>query len=271
MRLKILLAYDGGAYCGWQIQEKPNAPPTIQGAVEAALFAVLRRNIRIYGAGRTDSGVHAFGQVAHFDVESTRQNLELDWRKTLNSQLPGDIRILSAEIVQDNFHARKDAFSKTYVYNFWTDAAFIPPHLAKYAWNCGILDFSAMRNALPFFYGEHGFASFQNAGSTTKTDVRTVFDIRLEELPAVNWFPAHLPMLRLVVTANGFLKQMVRNMAGFIMYVGKGKTCAAELPHIIAARDRRALPSPTAPAAGLSLARVYYHKAALAGMGIQVY
>ena len=117
MRLKLLLAYVGTRYSGWQIQEKPSPPPTIQGELEAALRTICGHNVRAHGSGRTDSGVHAHGQVVHCDVPDSRAGL--DWRNSLNAILPRDIRVLHAQRAAPDFHARKDALRKTYAYQFW--------------------------------------------------------------------------------------------------------------------------------------------------------
>lgn len=258
MRVKITLAYDGTNYRGWQIQEKPDPPPTIQGAVETALFTLLRTKTRIFGAGRTDSGAHAHGQVAHFDVEERPRLKALDWRKALNAVLPYDIRVISAHLASDTFNARNDALFKTYTYQFWTETTFTPPFLRNYAWACGSLDAQAIRMAIPCLIGKHDFASFKNAGTETKSTEREIFDIALRETTQFAFYPPHSPILLLSVTANGFLKQMVRNIAGFLAAVGAGKADAADAAKILSKKDRRALPNATAPAHGLTLAHVSY-------------
>jgi len=256
MRLKMVLAYVGSAYSGWQIQEKPSPPPTIQGALEAALRIVTGQHIRVFGSGRTDAGVHAHGQVAHCNVPDDRA--EQDWRRCLNALLPADIRILSAGPVHESFHARKDALSKTYVYQFWTEQGFTPPALLPFVWSCGSLNVEVMREALPHLAGKQDFASLQNAGTDMESTVRHISSLELQALPPLPYYPPHAPMLALYVTANGFLKQMVRNLAGLLAACGRGRLNAADIPAILAACDRRALPSPTAPAAGLALVNVVY-------------
>ena len=256
MRLRLVLAYLGTAYSGWQIQEKPCPPPTIQGRLEAALHRLTGRQIRIFGSGRTDAGVHAHAQVAHCDVPDTRAGQ--DWRRCLNALLPDDIRVLGAFPALPDFHARKDACCKTYVYQFWQEHAFIPPALTPFVWSCGPLDVAAMLAALPCLQGEHDFASLQNAGTDIDGTVRRISHLELETMPQQSFYPTHAPLLRLRVTANGFLKQMVRNIAGLVVACGRGKLDAGQIPTILAACDRRALPSPTAPPGGLTLAQVEY-------------
>lgn len=254
MRLKLTLAYDGSAYCGWQLQRKTNPPPTIQGAVETALFTLLRQPVRVHGAGRTDSGVHALGQVAHCDVPER----SWDWQKRLNCVLPADIRVLGAVCASNDFHARKDAIAKTYIYRFWQEPAFVAPDLRNYVWQCGPLDMEAITAGLAGFKGEHDFASFQNAGTDVKSTTRELTRISITAVQPVGWLPPHLPMLTLALTGSGFLKQMVRNIAGFIVAIGRRKLGWSDLAAIMDKKSRAALPVATAPARALYLASVQY-------------
>lgn len=258
MRLKLVIAYKGTDFQGWQIQEKESAPPTVQGEIEKALYKITSQKIRIFGAGRTDSGVHAFGQAAHFDFPEDLSARAKGLRESLNALLPASVRILSAERADAGFHARKDAAAKTYIYNFWTEPAFTPPHLADFAWSCGRLDADLMRACLPALLGEHDFSSFQNAGTPVESAIRRVHSIRLDALPQAEFFPAHAPLLRLSITANGFLKQMARNIAGLLWKAGRGALPPEAVRDIIEARKRAALNAPTAPAKGLCLARTHY-------------
>lgn len=258
MRLKLVIAYKGTEFQGWQIQEKSCPPPTVQGVLERAVFQITGLKIRVFGSGRTDSGVHAYGQVAHLDLPDLSKWKTQDFRHSLNALLPKSVRILSAESADAQFHARKDAIGKTYIYNFWTESAFIPPQLNDFVWNCGELDYNSMRVCLPLLLGEHDFRSFQNAGTFVESTIRNIFLIKLEELPPMEFYPAHRPFLRLSISANGFLKQMVRNIAGLLWKAGKGKMEAERVRYILAAKNREALDAPSAPAHGLSLARVYY-------------
>ena len=256
MRLKLLLAYVGAGYSGWQIQEKPSPPPTIQGELEAALRVLAGAPVRVHGSGRTDAGVHAHGQVAHCDVPDARA--DRPWRRSLNALLPPAIRVLAADPAPPGFHARKDALHKTYAYQFWQERAFTPPQLHPFVWNCGPLDVRAMRAALPHLLGEQDFAGLQNAGTDMESTTRRVVAATLDVLPPREFYPPHMPLLRLTVTANGFIKQMVRNMAGLLAACGQRKILPESIPALLAARDRQALPSVTAPAGGLALVRVEY-------------
>lgn len=261
MRLRLLLAYDGTGFSGWQIQEKPDPPPTVQGTVEAALARLTGSTVRVFGSGRTDAGVHAHGQVAHCDVP---ERPGFDWRHALNAVLPPAVRVLAAEAGAPGFDARRDALSKTYVYHFWREPRFVPPTLAPFVWACGPLSEAAMRAALPAFVGERDFASLRNAGSDTRGSVRHVFAASLTALPPQEFYPPHEPLLRLSITASGFLKQMVRNMAGILAACGRGKLAPEAVPDLLAVCDRAAVPAATAPPQGLALACVDYGPAAAA-------
>ena len=241
MRLRLLLAYDGSRYCGWQIQDIPTPPPTVQAAVEAAVGRIAGRPVRVFGSGRTDAGVHAHGQVAHCDVP---RRPGLDWRHALNALLPADVRVLYWQEAAPDFHARISALRKTYVYDFWQEKGFVPPRLAPFVWRSGPLDAEAMRAALPFLLGRHDFASFQNAGTEMESTVRELQAATLTELPPVEFMPPCLPCLRLTVTANGFLKQMVRNMAGLLAAYGRHKLRPDQIPAILEAADRCPAPRP---------------------------
>ena len=249
-RFKLTLAYVGTRYHGWQIQVKPSPPPTIQGEVEGVFRRVVGRLVRVHGAGRTDSGVHAEGQVAHVDIPDDRAGL--DWQCVLNAKLPRDIRIMNVEAAPPGFHARFDVFSKTYVYQLWASRRYIPPRLAPFAWDCGAFDLEAARAALPLLAGRHDFACLQNAGTPMEDTVRTLMDLRLDPVPHASGL-----LFALSVTAGGFLKQMVRNITGLLVSIGQGKFACGRIPELIAAADRRLAP-PTAPPQGLTLARVDY-------------
>ena len=258
MRFKLLAAYKGTEYKGWQIQEKTPEPPTIQGSIEKAINKISGLKIRLYGAGRTDSGVHAIGQCAHFDLPDAAKWRNLDWRHALNALLPSSIRIISYENVCDTFHARKDAILKTYTYDFWTEDKFLPPQYLDFVWNSGPLDLNAMRACAMLLCGEHDFSSFQNAGTNVESTRRKIYAVEFEELPHAPFYPEHAPYLRMSISANGFLKQMARNIAGFLREAGRGKISVEEAKYILNVGKRQLMPAPTAPAKGLCLAKVYY-------------
>ena len=248
-RLKLTLAYVGAAYSGWQIQEKPSPPPTIQGELERALAGVCGRFVRVFGAGRTDAGVHAEAQVAHCDVPALHA---VNWQAALNVKLPSDIRVLDAREVADSFDARRDARKKTYRYDLWLSRQVAPPRLAPFVWACGPLDLRRLEAALPLLTGTHDFSSFQNRGGAIRDATRTVLSLTTAH-------PAEfgIDVLSLYLEADGFLKQMARNMTGLLVAVGRGGFDASRIPALLAARERAKAP-PTAPARGLTLVRVDY-------------
>ncbi len=272
MRLALLVAYQGTRFSGWQIQETPCAPLTVQGVLESAVSRISGRHVRLFGSGRTDAGVHAHGQVVHGDVPDSRFPPQGDavaadgcdasgrrWRHSLNALLPADVRVLAARTARPDFHARISALHKTYFYDLWQETAFTPPRLVPFVWPCGPLDLDAMNAALRFLIGRHNFATFRNVGTETESDVRTLMEARLVPLPAADvLLPPHAPGLRLVLRADGFLKQMVRNITGMLAACGRGKLSPDAVPALLAAEDRRALRAATAPPQGLTLARVTY-------------
>ncbi len=255
VRLKITLSYVGTQYCGWQIQEKPKAPPTIQGELESVVQRVVGTHVRIHGAGRTDSGVHAEGQVAHMDVPHEKGHLQ--WQRIFNTSLPQDISVLDVSSVEPHFHSRFDAIHKTYTYTFWCERTFMPPRLRPFAYNVGNLDYDNMRKALPYLMGTHNFAAMQNVGTPIEDTIRTIMHMELaKQCP---WLPKalHPHCLTLTVQADGFLKQMVRNLAGLLAAVGKHKFSPEQIPALLDAGLRNQAPA-TAPACGLSLQHIYY-------------
>lgn len=249
-RLKLTLAYDGTDFHGWQIQAGSGLR-SVQGCLEEALSRICDAPVRAHGSGRTDAGVHALGQVAHADVPESRTGL--DWRKALNALLPDDVSVLDARPAPDGFHARLSAVSKTYTYSFRPERRYEIPQRRNYVWAAGPLDLDAMDEAARLMIGRRDFACFQNVGTPVKSTVRTVTDIRRTPGP----FPDE-EVLRF--TADGFLKQMVRNMTGLLVEVGRGRFAPGDVARIIEARDRGAA-FPTAPPQGLCLERVRYPEA----------
>jgi len=244
-RIRLTVAYVGTRYQGWQVQGRGE---TIQGAIEDKLARICGELVRVHGSGRTDSGVHALAQVAHFDVPESRRHIP--WRQALNAMLPGDISILEAREAQDDFHARFSVRSKRYAYTLWTEPRFTLPQRAPFVWPVRGLDFEAMDQAAKVLAGTHDFAAFQNAGTEIKGTVRTLEPIvRTQgQLPAEWVFRFQ---------ADGFLKQMVRNLMGLLVEVGRGGLAPADVRAILEGCDRRKAPA-TAPARGLTLEEVMY-------------
>ena len=244
---KLVVAYNGGAYLGWQIQA---AGRTIQAEIEQALAKITQESIRVTASGRTDSGVHALGQVVSF-VSATRLTPE-ELQKALNGTLPPDIRILEAEYAPDDFHAVRDAVSKRYRY-FLQDGGVQDPFLIDWCWYLPHrLDEDKMQEAADQLIGEHDFASYQSAGSPRATTVRTIQDFVVDRQIGQLCEP-----IVMEVEANGFLYNMVRNLVGTLVEVGLGKQPPTWPHEILAARDRTRA-GQTAPPQGLFLVSVDY-------------
>jgi tRNA pseudouridine38-40 synthase len=242
--IRLLIEYDGTNYQGWQVQPKGQ---TIQGLIEEKLALLTGETIRLIGSGRTDAGVHAFGQVAHFKTQSEMSLSSI--QRALNSLLPPDIVIRRADEVEEDFHARKRSIGKVYEYRILNRELRSAFHWV-YAWHIPQkLDFEEMKRATQWLIGEHDFSSFQSVGSPTRTAVRRV--IRAQ------WRRGRGGLIRLEIEANGFLKQMVRAIVGTLVEVGKGQICSEEFRRILESRDRK-MAGPTAPAHGLFLKEVKY-------------
>jgi tRNA pseudouridine38-40 synthase len=243
---KLILQYDGTNYVGWQRQ---STGTSIQAVIEDALAPIEGRAVTIHGAGRTDAGVHALGQVA-----SVRLGTAIDaptLGRALNAVLPRDVRVAAVHEVSDGFHARFSAIGKTYAYRI-VNAPFVSPFLFKYAWHVAqTLDVAAMRAAAASLVGRHDFAAFQAAGSCVHSTERTIEALEWEGSGALD------EPLVLRISGDGFLRHMVRNIAGTLVQVGGGRWEVARALEILASRSR-AQAGPTAPAHGLFLVAVRY-------------
>ena len=244
---KITLAYDGTDYIGWQRQASGTS---IQGLLEDALGALDGRDVAAAGAGRTDAGVHALGQVASFTLARA---LPCDTIvRALNARLPDAVRVLSAEEARASFHARFNARTKTYQYRIW-NGDVMPPFERRYAWHLtGALDVAAMCRAARLIEGGHDFSAFQSAGTEVATTERTIAASRITSEDA--------GLLAYEITGDGFLRHMVRSIVGTLVEIGRGRRPASWMDEVIASRDRGAA-GPTAPAAGLFLMSVDYRGA----------
>jgi tRNA pseudouridine38-40 synthase len=242
--IKLLIEYDGTNYQGWQVQPKGQ---TIQGILEEKLGLLTGEPIKLFGSGRTDSGVHALGQVAHFKTQN-----QMDIRtmqRALNSLVPPDIVIQKIEEVDEGFHARKHSKSKVYEYRI-LNRNLRSVFARGYVWHIPQkLNLTEMKKATQSLIGEHDFTAFRTVGSPTRTTVRRV--IRAE------WKRGRDGVIRFEIEANGFLKQMVRSIIGTLVEIGKEKRKASDLRKIMNSRDRRKA-GPTAPAQGLFLKEVKY-------------
>ena len=250
---KIVLAYDGSEFSGWQVQ--PDAA-TIQGTLASAIGRVTGEKVLPQGSGRTDAGVHALAQVATFALSESPippQNLG----KALNDMLPPSIRVLEATEAPLQFHARKSAHAKTYHYRIYRGAV-CPPFLARYVWHYPYpLDVDAIRQAAGFVIGEHDFTSFAAVDSERGREDE-ISDVRsnVRRLFASAW-ECTAEELLYVVRGSGFLHHMVRNLVGTFVLVGKGTLKPEDVATILEARNRSAAGA-TAPASGLYLVSVEY-------------
>jgi len=244
---KIIFAYDGAGFVGWQRQA---AGTSIQGLLEDALRELDERDVTVTGAGRTDAGVHALGQVASFSLARAMAPGVLV--RAMNARLPDAIRVLAATEAPAAFHARFDARKKTYRYRIWNGDVMSPFERAQ-AWHViGALDVEQMAAAARLIEGRHDFAAFQGAGTTTRTTEREVFSSSVTQSKTECG-----QLLVYEITGDGFLRHMVRTIVGTLVEIGRGRQSAAWMGEVVASRDR-ARAGPTAPAAGLFLAGVEY-------------
>lgn len=214
MRLKLTIAYDGRPFGGWQIQ--PNAP-TVQDHVERALAEVAKEPIRLHASGRTDAGVHALGQCAHFDAPGHLTMNPLNWLAALNTKLPATIRVMECGEAPPGFHARFSATSKTYIYDLST-APVLPPLLAGLAWHLPRqLDPHTLADALALFLGEHDFRAFAAVRGNETTDTSHTRTLTTASLAP------HDQGYRITVTGNGFLYKMVRLLVGSAVTTARGR------------------------------------------------
>ena len=252
--IKLTVSYDGTDYVGWQRQARGRS---IQGELERAFAEIEGRPVRVAGAGRTDAGVHALGQVASVQLAHRVETSVLV--RAINAKLPPDIRLLAAETVEADFHARYAARKKTYRYNL-TTGPVASPFTLRYAWHVREpVDLDAMREAAARLQGCRDFAAFQAAGTEVASTVRTVHSVAIGSgtgaLPTRTAVP--LPALAIEVVGDGFLRHMVRIMVGTMVEVGAGRVEAAAVTGIAASRARERA-GPTAPPQGLFLVAVDY-------------
>lgn len=241
--IKLTLQYDGTAYHGWQTQE--NAV-TVQATVENAIKKLTGVRPQLVGCGRTDTGVHAKKYICNFKSETEIPCDKLPY--ALNSQLPDDIVCTHAEYAEPDFDSRKSAKGKTYTYLI-ANSKYRNVFYTTRAWHYRYrLDINEMRKAAESFLGTHDFIGFAASGFTVKTTVRTVTDIKIESDDDI---------ISISVTGNGFLYNMVRIIAGTLVFAGNGKINPDDMPDIIASKERKRA-GITAPACGLYLTEVFY-------------
>lgn len=245
--IKIVVEYDGAGLAGWQRQAGALKTDTVQGLLETALERLCREKIVVHGSGRTDAGVHARRQAASFKTAGPRTPEEL--RRGLNALLPPQIAVLEAAEAAPDFHARFSAKAKVYSYHFFTGPVR-PALLANRVWWVGPhLNWPAVDQALPHLVGRRDFAAFRSQGVPLKSTVRTIARAELADLEP--------GLKKLTLEADGFMRHMVRAIAGTLALVGRGKISPAEFGRLIEQR-RRELAGPTAPPQGLYLEEVIY-------------
>lgn len=277
-KIKLVIQYQGTQYHGWQVQP---TGPTIQGIFENILSEICHERITLFGSGRTDSGVHALAQVAHFSTSHVIDLVTL--HRALNAKLPFDIVVLSVAEVPQNFDAQRSAKLKTYTY-FLLHSDHKSPFLSSFSWRVwGHLDLEGMQECLDMLVGEHDFTSFKAADSTAKTSVRRIEIAHLQRVllrdlsnglmgffglagfvnamgAEDNFHPENEggpALIAITLQGPGFLKHMVRNIVGTLLEVGLGRMTTQRFHEIFVARDR-SLAGATAPAWGLFMVKVEY-------------
>lgn len=258
---RLTLGYDGSRYAGWQVQ--PNGP-TIQAEIERAITELVHVPVHVVGSGRTDSGVHAIAQTASVALPQWNADAPA-LARAVNSKLPDDISVYACDEMPPGFHAMRDAVSKRYRYQVQIGGVR-NVFACRYSWHVHYrMDIQAMRLAASHIVGTHDFACFQAAGSDRKSTVRTVFDLEIKtacDAPNDHRIGFDLPVppqhqLVIEIQANGFLYNMVRNIVGSLVDVGRGKHNPDWIAELIHGKDRNRS-GQTAPAQGLFLLRVHY-------------
>ena len=243
-RIKLIVAYDGTNYCGWQVQ--PNGP-SIQSTLQAAIEDLVGEKIMLTGASRTDSGVHALGQVAVFD---TNKDNIADWKfaMAINQRLSKDIVVQSSEEVAADFHPRYQNVTKTYKYKILNRRYALPNERFDSCFVPQNIDFEAMREAAAVLVGKHDFRNFCSMKTDVESTVRTVYSLNLEKED---------DMIVMTITGDGFLYNMVRIITGALLKVGFHQKTAADLKAALES-EKRLIAGPTAPAHGLTLVEIHY-------------
>jgi tRNA pseudouridine38-40 synthase len=249
MNYKLTIQYDGTDFHGWQIQSELR---TVQGEVARVLALIEGAEVVVYGSGRTDAGVHAEGQVAnaHLSRKLTPEKL----RAAVNGNLARDVRVTEAALVADDFHARYSARGKSYVYRVF-NSPVMSPFWSRYALHeARTLDMERMQRGARLFLGEHDWTAFSSAQAAARTRVRTISELEVGE----RWDErGHGRLIEIGASADGFLRYMVRSIAGTLMAVGRHEMDVENISRAIETKDRT-LAAATAPAHGLTLKQVYY-------------
>jgi tRNA pseudouridine38-40 synthase len=249
MNYKLLLQYDGTDFHGWQIQGDLR---TVQGELTQALSLIDGRSVNLHGSGRTDAGVHAEGQVASVEIQREISTEKL--RAAANANIGRDVRVLAVEAVTDDFHARYSALEKTYVYRI-VNGPVISPFWWRYAHqDARPLDLESMRQCAELFLGKHDWTAFSAAQSDVEDRIRTVTQVEITERPDDR---SRSSLIEIRVSAEGFLRYMVRAIAGTLMAVGRGELAPEAIRQALET-GMRPTAAVTAPACGLTLLSVRY-------------
>lgn len=247
-RIRLMLAYDGSAFNGWQSQP---CGKTVQDHIERAIAGIAGEGARIHGSGRTDTGVHALGQVAHFDAPENNRMGADDWQRALNSSLPSSVRVLTTEMAAQDFHARFSALGKTYRYEIDCSRVLHPLRCGRAWHHPGLLDLESLRDACALYCGEHDFSAFaaNRSGDSDQQDMtRVITSADVEKHPE-----------RVVITfsGNGFLYKMVRLLVGGAVRVSEGRESLVWIRDLLSGSEGRKCQY-CAPAEGLYLQQVEY-------------
>jgi tRNA pseudouridine38-40 synthase len=243
MRIKLVITYDGTNYHGYQIQ--PNGI-SIQEVLEGAIERATGEKVTVTASGRTDAGVHALGQVCHFDTLSTIPPDKFD--RAINPHLPNDIKVLSSSLVSDDFNARRSAKRKTYAYSFYVSRTLLP---LKERYSCQLEkapDLEKIKDCKNLFVGEHDFKAFSAVGGSVKSTIRTIYSIEIEEGDSE---------FRILITGSGFLYNMVRIIASAMVDIGYSRLQKEDIERAFITGKRDIL-GKTLPAKGLTLIKVEY-------------
>ena len=249
MNFKLTLQYDGTLFHGWQMQGDLR---TVQGELTRALSLIEGRDVVVHGSGRTDAGVHAEGQIASVQLQRDITSAKL--RAAINGNVDADLRVIEVECVSDDFHARYSALEKTYLYRTINGPVRSPFWLRYAHHECRPLDLERMKSCAALFIGCHDWTAFSAAQSDAESRIRTITHLEIRECTDQR---SHSRMIEMEVTADGFLRYMVRSIAGTLLAVGRGEIDEKQIELAITERDRT-LAGPTAPPCGLTLLSVRY-------------
>ncbi len=243
MKIALGVSYDGASFCGWQSQPSRCG---VQDALELSIAAIAQHPIRVHAAGRTDTGVHGIGQVVHFETDVKRPISA--WVRGVNANLPSTVRVIWAREVEDTFHARFSASSRSYQYLLYNAAVASALMATKAGWFHLPLDLSAMRAGISYLHGEHDFSAFRASECQANSPIRHISRAEVKQCGAYFIFS---------FSANAFLQHQVRNMVGALVYIGKGAYPPDYIKMLLDQRDRTLAP-PTFSPHGLYLTSVGY-------------